>query len=72
MLTALALNATIKPVSYFDRKHYFYYDLPVRLVASVMVERVYIINISVRQGWLSINTAAPTFGGGWLFGAQFC
>ncbi|XP_060535075.1 glutamyl-tRNA(Gln) amidotransferase subunit B, mitochondrial [Cylas formicarius] len=28
VLTALALNCTINPISYFDRKHYFYADLP--------------------------------------------
>lgn len=29
VLTAVALNCTIHPVSWFDRKHYFYADLPV-------------------------------------------
>ena len=29
VLTAMALNAKINHVSYFDRKHYFYPDLPV-------------------------------------------
>ncbi|KAJ8957539.1 hypothetical protein NQ318_020578 [Aromia moschata] len=28
VLTALALNCQVNPVSYFDRKHYFYADLP--------------------------------------------
>ncbi|XP_050295802.1 glutamyl-tRNA(Gln) amidotransferase subunit B, mitochondrial [Anthonomus grandis grandis] len=28
VLTALSLNCTVNPVSYFDRKHYFYADLP--------------------------------------------
>ncbi|KAF7273522.1 hypothetical protein GWI33_013765 [Rhynchophorus ferrugineus] len=28
VLTALALNCQINPVSYFDRKHYFYADMP--------------------------------------------
>ncbi|XP_018016992.1 glutamyl-tRNA(Gln) amidotransferase subunit B, mitochondrial isoform X2 [Hyalella azteca] len=28
VLTALALDAQINPVSYFDRKHYFYPDMP--------------------------------------------
>lgn len=29
VLTALALNCNVNPLSYFDRKHYFYADLPV-------------------------------------------
>lgn len=29
VMTALALNCTVNPVSMFDRKHYFYSDLPV-------------------------------------------
>ena len=29
VLTALALSCTLNPVSLFDRKHYFYADLPV-------------------------------------------
>lgn len=29
VLTALALNCKINPLSMFDRKHYFYSDLPV-------------------------------------------
>lgn len=29
VLTALALNCRVNPISYFDRKHYFYADLPV-------------------------------------------
>lgn len=29
VLTALALNCKISPLSMFDRKHYFYADLPV-------------------------------------------
>jgi len=28
VLTALSLNCQISPVSYFDRKHYFYADMP--------------------------------------------
>lgn len=28
ILTALALNCNVNPVSYFDRKHYFYADMP--------------------------------------------
>ncbi|KAI4467067.1 glutamyl-trna gln amidotransferase [Holotrichia oblita] len=28
VMTALALNCRVNPVSYFDRKHYFYADLP--------------------------------------------
>lgn len=28
VLTALALNCQINPVSFFDRKHYFYADMP--------------------------------------------
>ncbi|XP_030757715.1 glutamyl-tRNA(Gln) amidotransferase subunit B, mitochondrial isoform X2 [Sitophilus oryzae] len=28
VLTALALNCQVNPVSYFDRKHYFYADMP--------------------------------------------
>lgn len=28
VLTALALNCKINPVSWFDRKHYFYADIP--------------------------------------------
>lgn len=31
VLTALALNCRINPVSMFDRKHYFYADIPVSL-----------------------------------------
>ena len=31
VLTALALNCDIHPTSWFDRKHYFYADLPVRM-----------------------------------------
>ena len=31
VLVARALKAKINRTSYFDRKHYFYYDLPVRL-----------------------------------------
>ena len=30
VLTALALGCKVNPVSKFDRKHYFYADLPVR------------------------------------------
>lgn len=29
VLTALALNCYVNPVSSFDRKHYFYADMPV-------------------------------------------
>lgn len=32
VLTSLALNCRVNPVSYFDRKHYFYADLPVRYI----------------------------------------
>lgn len=28
VLTALSLNCNVNPVSYFDRKHYFYADMP--------------------------------------------
>ena len=30
VLTALALGMRVNPVSTFDRKHYFYADMPVR------------------------------------------
>lgn len=29
VLTALALNCQVNPISMFDRKHYFYADMPV-------------------------------------------
>jgi aspartyl-tRNA(Asn)/glutamyl-tRNA(Gln) amidotransferase subunit B len=32
VLTALALNCQISPVSMFDRKHYFYADMPVSFI----------------------------------------
>lgn len=32
VLTALALNCRVNPVSTFDRKHYFYADIPVSLL----------------------------------------
>ena len=32
VLTALALNCKINPVSEFDRKHYFYADMPVSII----------------------------------------
>lgn len=31
VLTALVLKCNLNTVSYFDRKHYFYADMPVRL-----------------------------------------
>lgn len=34
LYTALALNCNINMVSEFDRKHYFYADMPVRFIVS--------------------------------------
>lgn len=36
VLTALTLNCEVHPVSYFDRKHYFYADLPVSILRTEM------------------------------------
>ena len=37
VLTALALGCKVNPVSKFDRKHYFYADLPVGCLRSACV-----------------------------------
>jgi len=34
ILTALAINSNLNMVSKFDRKHYFYADLPVRIAVG--------------------------------------
>lgn len=31
VLSSLALSCSVNPTSYFDRKHYFYADLPVSI-----------------------------------------
>lgn len=41
VLTALALNCQINPISMFDRKHYFYADLPVSI--NLILNTYYII-----------------------------
>lgn len=48
--TGLALNAIINPVSIFDRKHYFYPDLPQGFQITQFYEPI------VLNGFLTINT----------------
>lgn len=36
VLTALALSCRVNPVSVFDRKHYFYADLPVCIYTKII------------------------------------
>ena len=41
VLTALALGCKINPVSKFDRKHYFYADMPVsNLIFSISMNEI--------------------------------
>ncbi|WWD19307.1 glutamyl-tRNA(Gln) amidotransferase subunit B, mitochondrial [Kwoniella shandongensis] len=49
LLTALALNCNINPRSTFDRKHYFYHDIP----ASYQITQHY--NPLARSGRIQIN-----------------
>lgn len=55
--TALALNAQVKDVSYFDRKHYSYHDLPVWYTlgdfGSGLLERIpnYTAECSTSHQW---------------------
>lgn len=61
VLTALALNCKINPVSEFDRKHYFYADMPVSIVLYLFIYfsniAFHFLCITVR---LSDNTAETT------------
>lgn len=65
VLTALALSCKLNEVSLFDRKHYFYADLPVIKVSNNF-SHSFILKVLKKMfstsGWLSNNSTKTTVG----------